>query len=61
MEHERGAFKVKPAYRSARLRNGRKFTSSIPRLARRLLLREKYRAFFLIKFFHEPKKHARCR
>jgi hypothetical protein len=50
MEHERGAFKVKLPDRPTQLRNGLKFTGSIPLAAIAGLLRSrKYRARILVK------------
>jgi hypothetical protein len=49
MEHERGAFKVKLPNRPMQLRNGWKFTGSIPPAAASMLRKQKYRAGILVK------------
>jgi hypothetical protein len=49
MEHERGAFKVKLPNRPTQLRNGWKFTVSIPRAAAGVLRNRKNRAGILVK------------
>jgi hypothetical protein len=56
MEHERGAFKVKLPNRPTQLRNGSKFTVSIPRAAAAVLRKQKNRAVILVKISRLHKK-----